>query len=158
MRALFLVAVIGALLDLGAKGWARATLEPHGGAVDFMPFVSLRLTYNKGVSFGFFASTGEAPGYALILLSALVTAALAFWATRLPAAKERLALSFILAGALGNVIDRATRGAVTDYLDLHFGSWHPFVFNLADVWISLGVFLLLATSVWPTRPRRGAGV
>ncbi len=44
---------------------------------------------------------------------------------------------------MGNLIDRAARGAVTDFLGLHVGNWYPFVFNLADVWITLGVALLL---------------
>ena len=55
---------------------------------------------------------------------------------------ERIAASFIVAGALANVIDRAVYGVVTDYLDLHFGAWHPFVFNLADVWITAGAISL----------------
>jgi signal peptidase II len=52
-----------------------------------------------------------------------------------------------VAGALANLIDRAARGSVTDFLGLHVGDWHPFVFNLADVWISIGVGLLLLTQI-----------
>ena len=60
---------------------------------------------------------------------------------------ERLAFSLVAAGAWANLIDRAWFGVVTDFLDLHFGSWHPFIFNLADVWISIGVCLLLAAQL-----------
>ncbi|MCH3755903.1 signal peptidase II, partial [Campylobacter coli] len=66
---------------------------------------------------------------------------------------QRTALAVAAAGAVGNLIDRAARWSVTDFLGLHFGSWHPFVFNLADVWISLGVGLLL---LGPYLPARGS--
>lgn len=64
---------------------------------------------------------------------------------------QRAALSFVVAGALANLIDRSSRGSVTDFLALHFGEWHPFVFNLADVWISIGVALLLVTQFMPVK-------
>ena len=54
-----LVIVTGAALDLATKAWARASLEPYGPASDFLPFVSLRLTFNEGVSFSLFAFEGD---------------------------------------------------------------------------------------------------
>ncbi len=52
----------------------------------------------------------------------------------------------VLGGALGNVIDRVFRGYVVDYLDFHWQSWHWPAFNLADIFIVLGVLIVLATS------------
>ena len=63
----------------------------------------------------------------------------------------RAAFSLVLGGALGNLIDRFTRHEVTDFLDLHFGAWHPFIFNLADVWITLGVIVLLLVQLREAR-------
>ena len=80
-------------------------------------------------------------GTRLLLATAALTASFALWAFR-SQGLERIAASFIVAGALANVIDRAVYGVVTDYLDLHFGAWHPFVFNLADVWITAGAISL----------------
>lgn len=54
-----LIVAIGAALDLATKAWARASLEPYGPAFDFLPFVSLHLTFNEGVSFGLFAFEGD---------------------------------------------------------------------------------------------------
>jgi signal peptidase II len=49
------------------------------------------------------------------------------------------------------LIDRSTRGSVTDFLNLHFGDWHFFVFNLADIWISLGAAFLLGLQIIPQK-------
>lgn len=155
-----LVIATGAALDLAAKAWARAALEPYGSPIDFLPFVSLRLSFNEGVSFSLLAFEGEAARLLLIGLTAALTLALAVWAYR-SHGWQRAALALVLAGALGNLIDRTARGAVTDFLGLHFGNWYPFVFNLADVWITLGVALLLAapylsataSTAGPPRPR-----
>ncbi len=141
-----LVVATGAALDLVTKAWARASLEPYGPAFDFLPFVSLRLTFNEGVSFSLFAFEGDTGQTALLTVTGLLTLGMTIWAYR-SQGWQRAALSCVVAGALANLIYRAALGSVTDFLGLHFGDWHPFVFNLADVWISIGVCLLLATSV-----------
>ena len=137
-----LIIAFGAALDLAAKLWARASLEPYGAATEFLPFVALRLTFNHGVSFSLLSFEGEIARLTLLLATAALTASFALWAFR-SQGLERIAASSIVAGALANVIDRAVYVTVTDYLDLHFGAWHPFVFNLADVWITAGAILLV---------------
>lgn len=137
-----LIIAFGAALDLAAKLWARASLESYGAATEFLPFVALRLTFNHGVSFSLLSFEGEIARLTLLLATAALTASFALWAFR-SQGLERIAASSIVAGALANVIDRAVYGTVTDYLDLHFGAWHPFVFNLADVWITAGAILLV---------------
>ena len=137
-----LIIAFGAALDLAAKLWARASLEPYGAATEFLPFVALRLTFNHGVSFSLLSFEGEIARLTLLLATAALTASFALWAFR-SQGLERIAASSIVAGALANVIDRAVYGTVTDYLDLHFGAWHPIVFNLADVWITAGAILLV---------------
>lgn len=143
-----LIIGFGAALDLAAKAWARAVLEPYGVATEFLPFVGLRLTFNHGVSFSLFSFDHDGGKLALLVFTGLLTLGLAVWVYKLPHGRERLALSAVIAGALANFLDRAMNGAVTDYLDLHFGNWHPFVFNLADVWISIGAALLLLCQVF----------
>lgn len=150
-----LIVLAGAALDLTAKACARANLEPYGPPIDFLPFISLRLTFNEGVSFGLL-SFGQNDGkIALLALTGLLTLAFAVWAYRMPYSRERAALSVVVAGAVANVIDRAMNGAVTDYLDLHFWGWNPFVFNLADVWITIGVILLLISSIFDNKNEIG---
>ena len=137
-----LLIVTGAALDLAAKAWARAALEPYGPPNDFLPFVSLRLTFNEGVSFSMFAADSTAARLILLAVTACVTLAVGVYAFR-SKRWQRASLAVIVAGAFGNLIDRAARGSVTDFLGLHFGNWYPFVFNLADVWILLGIGLQL---------------
>ncbi|MCA1869407.1 signal peptidase II [Agrobacterium genomosp. 3] len=144
-----MVVAVGVTLDLATKAWARATLEPYGPALDFLPFVSLRLTFNEGISFSLFAFEGDMGQMALLAVTGLMTLIMAVWAYR-SQGWQRAALSLVVAGALANLIDRSLRGSVTDFLGLHFGNWYPFVFNLADVWISVGVLLLLAAP-WLTQ-------
>lgn len=155
MKALVPVLVVfgGTAIDLVTKAWARHALEPYGPANDFLPFLSLRLTFNEGISFSLFSGGADTGRVALLLVTGLMSLLIALWAWR-AAGRERLALCVILGGALANLIDRAWFGAVTDFLDLHFGDWHPFVFNLADVWISLGVVFLFAATLWDSRVRQ----
>lgn len=139
---LFLVVGVGVAVDLLSKAWARAFLA-DGFAIEFLPILSLRLAYNNGVSFGIFGVEGV-PGLLVLLgATAVLSIAVSVMAWRARAHSERFAYSLIASGAWANFIDRAWFAVVTDFLDLHFGSWHPFIFNLADVWISLGVCVLL---------------
>lgn len=71
-----LIVAIGAALDLATKAWARASLEPYGPAFDFLPFVSLHLTFNEGVSFGLFAFEGDTGQAALVVVTGLLTLAM----------------------------------------------------------------------------------
>ena len=146
----FLLIGGGVAADLATKAWARAALEAYAPPVDFLPFVSLRLTYNEGVSFSLFAFEGDLGQFALLATTGLLTLVMAVWAYR-SEGWQRSALSCIVSGALANLIDRGMRGSVTDFLGLHFGDWHPFVFNLADVWINIGVVLLLVVQLRPQR-------
>lgn len=141
-----LVVATGVALDLATKAWARAALEPYGPGLDFLPFISLRLTFNEGVSFSLLAFEGDLGQAALLVATGLLTLVMAVWAYR-SHGWQRAALSCVVAGALANLIDRGLRGSVTDFLALHFEDWNPFVFNLADVWISIGVGLLLLSSL-----------
>ena len=67
---------------------------------------------------------------------------------------EALAYAMVLGGAIGNVIDRVFRGYVVDYLDFHWQSWHWPAFNLADIFIVLGVIMILVTG-FRTETSRG---
>ncbi|MCK5531412.1 MAG: signal peptidase II, partial [Halopseudomonas aestusnigri] len=77
-------------------------------------------------------------------LALVISILLVYWLWRSPRVLSyRLALSAILGGALGNVADRLRLGYVEDFLDFHYAQWHWPSFNLADVWIFLGVALFI---------------
>lgn len=119
-----------------------------GQTIEVSPVFDLTYTLNTGVSFGMF-SGGEAR-WALTAFSLLVAAAMAWWAMSAPRKLMALALGLVIGGALGNVIDRIRIGAVIDFLDfsaLHF----PWIFNVADAAISVGVALLVLDSLLSDR-------
>ncbi|MFI5627569.1 signal peptidase II [Nocardioides sp. NPDC051685] len=132
-------------VDLGIKAWAERTLP--GAPIEGGP-LDLQLTFNPGVAFSFAA---DAPPWTVIVVTALITTAVATVLWRAAPTGRRawsIALAVILGGALANLIDRAPDGHVTDYL--HTGWWPTF--NLADVFIVCGGLLLVALSLRDDEP------
>lgn len=113
--------------------------------VAVMPHFNLTLVYNYGAAFSFLADMGGWQRWFFALLALAVSAGLVFWLTKLKAKPtfEVLGLNLILAGAVGNLIDRVLFGKVTDFLDFYYGSWHYATFNIADVAISVGAAMLI---------------
>jgi signal peptidase II len=113
--------------------------------IHILPFFDLRWAENRGVSMGFLEANSEAQRWMLVGLTALIAAIVAVWMWREKLRGDVLALSMVLGGALGNIVDRIRNGYVVDYADLHFGTFRPFyIFNLADACITIGVLILLA--------------
>jgi signal peptidase II len=80
-------------------------------------------------------------------LTGAITLVVAVLAFRSPRMAEASGLALMAGGSAGNVIDRLRQGAVTDYLDLYWGEWHWPTFNMADVFITSGVAMLLIASL-----------
>lgn len=110
-------------------------------------FLNLTYMHNTGAAFSLF--TG-APRLLFVALGLAVTIAIMVWMRRHSRAHKltAIALSFILGGALGNVIDRVTRGFVVDFIDFHVGHWHWPAFNLADSAITVGAVLLILDALF----------
>ena len=150
------IAALVFLLDQGVK-WllvARVRLIAVG-AIEICPFFDLRYAQNFGVSFSLLTANSVEMRWLLVLITAAIAAGVLFWMLREKAMGEIGALGLIAGGALGNIYDRAMAGYVTDYADLHFGTFRPFaIFNLADAAISIGVLIILARS-FLSREKRG---
>jgi signal peptidase II len=122
-------------------GWEGAARELTG-------FFALRFVPNRGVSLGFLTADGHLGRWALVVLTGAIAAGVAVWMTRERNRADQVALGCVLGGAIGNIADRARLGYVTDFADLHFGDWRPFlVFNLADAAITIGVLVLLVRAL-----------
>lgn len=118
-------------------------IEPHlFDGVRITSFFNIVTVWNQGVSFGMFAADDLKRAYTLVGMSGLMVLALAVWLARAPTRFVALALTMIISGALGNIIDRIRFGAVADFLDFHIGSWHWPAFNVADSLIVAGVAFL----------------
>lgn len=150
---------LAALVVLGdqlSKIWIVGYLgQPvRAGEEPLFSFFSLVLVRNRGVSFGLF--NGDSPANAVLfsLVAAVVVAGLMVWLWRTRSALVGGALGLVAGGAVGNVIDRLRFGAVTDFLDFHWGEWHFPAFNLADSAITVGVVMLVIDGLLSRRESR----
>ncbi|VAW02992.1 Lipoprotein signal peptidase [hydrothermal vent metagenome] len=118
------------------------------GSIEVLPFFNLTWAQNYGVSMGFLAASSDFQRWALVALTGLIGVAVLIWMWREKAKWDIIALSFVLGGAMGNILDRARYGYVVDFADLHFGDFRPFlIFNVADAAITIGVVILLARAL-----------
>jgi signal peptidase II len=120
------------------------------GMVSVLPFVDLVLTWNTGISYGWFKQEGPLGQWALLGVKAVAVVLLLFWLARASSRPGAIGLGLIIGGALGNAIDRALYGAVADFVLLHITtstwSFDWYVFNLADAAIVAGVAGILYES------------
>jgi signal peptidase II len=127
---------------------------PHRLTIDVLPFFTLRWLKNTGVSMGLLNAGSEMGRWLLVGLTFGIASFVAFWMWREKRRDDAVALSLVLGGALGNILDRVRLGYVVDYADLHFGDIHPFlVFNVADAAITIGVLLLLVRALLTREPK-----
>ncbi|HSX19714.1 MAG TPA: signal peptidase II, partial [Gammaproteobacteria bacterium] len=110
--------------------------------------LNLHLAYNKGAAFGVLESAGGWQRWAFIAVAIITSAVILLWGKKLGKKHklETLALSLILGGAWGNLIDRIRVGYVIDYIDFYIGNWHWYTFNVADIAICVGAVLLVLLS------------
>jgi len=116
-----------------------------GSTYKIAPFFNLILSFNQGSAFGFLSQAGGWQVLFFSAISVLVIVMLSIWLLRLsyPNAWTALALSLVIGGAAGNLIDRIRFSMVVDFFDFHIGDWHYATFNVADSAIVIGVALLL---------------
>ncbi len=138
------VAVGVALSDQLTKIWVEASLAYHQ-SVPITPFLNLTLTYNTGAAFSLLGDAGGWQRWLFIGLAVVVGVVLLVWLYR--DCENRILLPFaltsVLGGAVGNLWDRVLRGAVVDFIDVHYRSLHWPAFNVADAAICLGAALLI---------------
>ena len=141
---LFLIAAT-ALADQLTKAAALTLLSP-GAAVPVVPGFNLTLGFNEGSSFGMLSGVMAGKPLLMATLTGALTLIFAVMALRARRPLERAGLALVVGGALGNIIDRLWQGAVTDFLDLYWRDWHWPTFNGADVAITIGAAMILASS------------
>ena len=143
----FVLAAGVTILDQLSKWWVLNILHlPERGQIPVLPFFRLSMVMNPGVSFGLLRADTALGRGLLVGAAMLVVIALALWVRRADRPLFATALGLVIGGAHGNnLIDRARIGEVVDFLDFS-GLMFPWVFNVADSAISVGVVLLLIDS------------
>ena len=105
-------------------------------------FLNINLIWNEGIAFGLFSFT-EKTFYNFLTMIILIIILVIFFMTFKSKGLKKYSLLMVLGGALGNVYDRIATKAVPDFIDLHVGNFHWFIFNIADIFITFGVILMI---------------
>ena len=105
-------------------------------------FLNVYLIWNEGIAFGLFSFDEKNLYNYLTILILIIVVFILFWIIKSKGI-QKYALSMISGGALGNLFDRIFYQAVPDFIDLHINNFHWFIFNIADIFITFGVFLMI---------------
>lgn len=135
------IAALIVVLDFLTKRVVSTNILPHE-SINILPFLRIVHVENKGAAFGLFAALGN---NIFVVISVITITFIAAYAYRFAKGWEIYSFSFILGGALGNLIDRLTIGKVIDFIDLSVGKWHWPAFNVADsaLTVGIGLFILI---------------
>jgi signal peptidase II len=150
----FGVAVFVVLLDQGVKAWVVDGLgvTPGDSRSLFGPLL-LTLVRNDGISFGFFHANAPWTRWAWAGFALVASVGLGLAVRRTDRLLTSLAMGMVMGGAIGNLIDRVRLGSFVDFIDAHrLIPIFPWIFNVADAGISVGVVLLLTDTF--LSPRR----
>ena len=154
MKVLFVSAVL-VLADQISKTIVVKTMSLYESIPVIQNFFHFTYITNDGMAFGINFPFGY---YIFTSVSILLTLFLFWylWSVRTHSIVIRLGISFIIAGAIGNLIDRIFLGAVIDFLDFMIGNFHWYVFNLADSYVTVGMVLVLIDSIILEKKRESA--
>ncbi len=123
-------------------------LEVSGTEIDFYinSFLNFYLVWNSGIGFGLASMDSNIYYHAVTGMIVIVNFILIYLILRSKGIYAYL-LALIIGGALGNLVDRIYYHAVPDFIDLHIGNYHWFIFNVADIFITLGIIGLLIVEI-----------
>jgi signal peptidase II len=156
----FLVAALMLAVDQANKLWLLNVFEIEARQpVHLAPFFDVVAARNPGISYSLLSAHTPAGRWTLLGFTVLATLLIGVWLWRTTTRVVAAALGLIVGGALGNAIDRLSYGWVADFYYFHVGTFHWYVFNLADVAIVTGVGLLLYDAFFlaPRPPSGSAG-
>lgn len=144
----WLTALAVFVLDRLSKWWIVEVYDlPERGSVAVLPFFSLTMVWNQGISLGLFQADSDLGRWLLIGVTGAISLALAVWLARVETRLLAVAIGLVLGGAVGNIIDRLIYPGVADFFHFHAFGASFYVFNVADSAISIGVVLLLWDSL-----------
>ena len=110
-------------------------------------FLNFNLVWNNGIAFGLFSFNEQFYYNIITLVIIIITFVILFFAIK-SVGVEKIGFSMIFGGSLGNIFDRLYYAAVVDFIDFHINNIHWFIFNIADIFISLGVIILITIEIF----------
>ena len=133
------------LIDQTTKAWAVRRLRFDGDREIIAGFLNFAYAQNTGVAFSMLDDHGDTGRWGLSVVAFIAAALVLYFFWRTPRSDDRIlgALALLLAGIVGNVVDRSRLGFVVDFIDVQFGNWHYPTFNVADTAICIGAGLFI---------------
>lgn len=144
------LALLVLVADQLSKIWVLNNFS-LGESVSLLPVFNFTYARNYGAAFSFLGDAGGWQRWLFTGIAVVVTVILSVWLTRLKTQQWKLSLALVLivAGAIGNLIDRSLYGYVVDFLHVFYQDWHYPIFNIADCAITIGAGLLIWDSFSP---------
>ena len=139
--SIFLIDRVSKLLIIGSP----ETYEQYG--ISITSFLNFNLIWNEGIAFGLFSFEQKLYYNLLTIFICLITVVI-IWLMLRSKGFEKLSFIMIIGGSFGNIFDRIFYSAVPDFIDIHFYNYHWFIFNVADIFITIGVMLLIYSEIY----------
>ncbi len=141
--AIFYIAVIIFILDRFSKYYIlELSKSVEKLDIPITPFLNFNFVWNSGIAFGLLSFDDQLYYNLITIIIIFITIIVYFFAFK-SKDLERLGFSMILGGSLGNIFDRLYYSAVIDFIDININNIHWFIFNIADIFISVGVIMLI---------------
>ena len=144
---IFLIDRVSKLLIIGSP----ETYEQYG--ISITSFLNFNLIWNEGIAFGLF-SFDEKFYYNLITIFICLIILIIIWFMLKSKGFEKISFLLIIGGSLGNIYDRIYYSAVPDFIDIHFNNYHWFIFNVADIFITLGILSLISIEIFGSKKQK----
>ena len=141
-KILLILIPIFIFFDQLSKQWAIKNIFDDQKIIEINKYLNFVPVWNKGISFGMFSNI-ENINFFMIFVTLVIILILFFWFFKTIILYQKVALIFIISGAIGNLIDRFTYKAVIDFIDFHINNAHWPAFNLSDTYITIGAFIYL---------------
>ena len=124
------------------------TYEQYG--VSVTSFLNFNLIWNEGIAFGLF-SFDDKLYYNFLTIFIILVTIIIIWLMYKSKGFERFSFMMIVGGSLGNIYDRVFYSAVPDFIDIHVNNFHWFIFNVADIFITLGIMCLISIEIFSNK-------
>ena len=143
LSVVFLIFIIDRLSKIYVINESTKNL---GNYIYASKYLNIRLIWNEGVAFGLFSFDNNLLYHSLTSIILIIILIIIYMVTKHVSLK-RYSLILILGGALGNFYDRLFYGAVPDFIDFHINNFHWFIFNFADISITIGVLFMIILEI-----------
>ncbi len=144
---IFLIDRISKLLIISSP----ETYEQYG--ISITSFLNFNLIWNEGIAFGLFSFDDKFYYNFLTIFICFITIII-IWLMFRSEGFEKFSYLMIIGGSLGNIYDRIYYFAVPDFVDIHFNNYHWFIFNVADIFITLGILSLVSLEIFKTKNKK----